>query len=311
MMQKPIYNLEFLSWCKVMTIHGYTFTRVDDYEDQVKRLQHLTWSQSEFTIPPAMGEHVVTAYVEIPSQEEGAVLDWSKSNATALDDVLLLLSIFTRRDVFYVENEDTKVVYGPDSNLYRGGGILLASIPYKASQTDRGNDEPAYDVGWEEGLNRVYSLMRAEGWQQIYGRGYYLFLAKQAFHEQTIESAFTQCWTIWEHLFSLLNQDWLTDKQIQQLESSVKVGFILTRFDLKKDLDDLSRTRIKGLANIRNRLIHFGRLPDGDTVYDDAVLFVQLTEFIIAKTLGLSPSNIFNTTKKLEKFFADAHHHKP
>ena len=148
----------------------------------------------------------------------------------------------------------------------------------------------------------MYALIRSEEWLQKYRRGYFLLLARQAFYEQPIESAFTQCWTVWEHLFAILNQNWLSAKQIQQLDSSEKIAFILTEFALKGEIDDLSRKRIKSLAEIRNRLIHFGKFPERDAVYDNAILFVRLTEFVIAKILGLSPSNVFNTTEKLERF---------
>jgi hypothetical protein len=252
-----------------------------------------------------MGEHTITAYVELPEQEDKAVLEWSNTGATAQADVLLLLSIFSGRDVFLTESNSAAGVFLADPRIYQGGGVLISSIPYKASpHTDPENLEFTYDIGREEGLNQIYTLMRSEEWLQKYRRGYFLFLARQAFYQQPIESAFTQCWTIWEHLFAVLNQNWLSAKQIQQLDSSEKVAFILTEFALKGEINDQSRKRIKSLAEIRNRLIHFGRFPERDAVHDDAVLFIRLTEFVIAKILGLSPSNVFNTTEKMEEFLS-------
>src|SRR5215211_2921314 len=99
-MQKFVFNLEFPSWCPAVNIHGYQFTRVDDYAEKVLRLQHQFAFQSEFKISPTMGEHVITAHVDLPKQEDKAVLEWSRPNATALNDILLLLSIFSGRDVF-------------------------------------------------------------------------------------------------------------------------------------------------------------------------------------------------------------------
>ena len=304
-MRKSIYNLEFPSWCPAMNIYGYKFTRIEDYAEKVLRLQHLVSIQSEFRITPTMGEHVITAYVDLPKHEDKAVLEWSKPNPTALDDVLLLLSIFSGRDVFLSESDKAGSVYLADPRQYHGGRVLISSIPYKASHADPNKNEIAYDIGREEGLNRIYALMRSEEWLQKYRRGYFLFLAQQAYYEQPIESTFTQCWTIWEHLFAILNQNWLSAKQIQQLESSDKIAYILTEFALKGEIDELSRKRIKTLAEIRNRLIHFGKFPERNSVYDDAVLFVRLTEFVIAKILGLTPSNVFNTTEKLEKFLGN------
>jgi hypothetical protein len=301
-MQKRIYNLEFPSWCPAMTIYGYRFTRVEDYAEKVLRLQHLAPKQWEFRVFPTMGEHTKTAYVDLPEQEDKAVLEWSNPNSTALQDVLFLLSIFGGRDVFLSERDEADEVYLADPRSYHGGGVLRCSLPYKASQTKSSKQDISCNIGVEEGINQVYSLMRSKEWLQKYKRGYFLMLARQAFYEQPIESAFTQCWTVWEHLFTILNQNWLSDRQIIQLDSSEKIAFIMTEFALKGEIDDPSRKRIKSLAEIRNRLIHFGKFPERDAVNDDAVLFVRLTEFVIAKILGLSPSNVFNTTENLERF---------
>lgn len=253
-----------------------------------------------------MGENIVTSYVELPKQEDDAVFEWSKSKATALDDLMLLLSIFTGRDVFLSDsdNEMGEEVYAADPRQYRGGGILRTSIKYRASHDRLSRSEIPYDIGFEEEINRVYVLTRSTEWQQKYKRGYFLFLMQQASYEQPIESAFTQCWTIWEHLFAILNQNWLSAKQIQQIDSSDKIAFILTKFALTGDVDEKSKNRIKTLAEIRNRLVHFGKLPERDSVYDDAVLFVRITEFVIAKILGLDPSDVFSTTERLEKFLS-------
>jgi len=303
-MRKRIYNLEFPSWCPSMTIYGYRFIRVDDYGDRIARLQYLVTSQSEFAISANTGEHAITAYVELPKHEDNAVLEWANGGNTALSDVLLLLSIFTGRDVFAVEDSNSSVgVILADPRQYQWGGVLICSIPYKEQPpADPETWEFGYDIGREEGLNQIYALMRGEEWQRKYERGYFLFLAKQAFHRQSLESSFSQCWTIWEHLFAVHNRNWLSIKQIRQLDSSEKIAFILTEYALRNEIDDASRKRITSLAEIRNRLVHFGQFPERGSVHDDAVLFIRLTEFVIAKILGLSPSNVFNTMEKLEEF---------
>ena len=287
-----------------MTLYGYRFIRIDNYRDRVTRLQHLVTSQSEFAISANTGEHAVTALVELPEHEETAVLEWANGDNTALDDVLLLLSIFTGRDVFAVEDRDsTTGVMLDDPRQYQWGGVLMCSIPYKEQPPeDPETWEYGYDIGREEGLNQIYALMRSDEWQRKYERGYFLFLAKQAFHRQVLESTFSQCWTIWEHLFAIHNRNWLSAKQIRQLDSSEKIAFILTEYALKDEIDDTSRKRINSLAEIRNRLVHFGKFPERGSVHDDAILFIRLTEFAIAKILGLSPSNVFNTMEKLEEF---------
>lgn len=177
---------------------------------------------------------------------------------------------------------------------------MRCSIPYKNKPIP--DDEPyGYDIGFEEGINQVYSLVRSEDWQRKYKGGYFLILAQQAFRRQPLETAFTQCWTIWEHLFSILNSNWLSSKQIRQISSFEKIAFLLVAYALKNEIDDSARGRIKSLAKIRNRLIHFGYFPD-NAIQDDAVMFTELTEFVVAKILGLSPSGALDTMAKLEDF---------
>jgi len=308
-MRKQVYNLEFPCWCPAMTIHGYRFTRVEDYADSVARLQHLVSFHSELRVQATTGQHAITAYVDLPEQEDEAVLGWSDSGLTALSDVLLLLSIFTKRNVFLAESNNVAGVVLADPRVYQWGGVLICSLPYKESPEDPKSLDFAYDIGREEGLNQIYMLLRSEEWQRRYAHGYFLFLAQQAFHQQPLESAFIQCWTIWEHLFAVLNQHWLSVKQIRQLDASEKIAFILTEFALRGEIGHASRKRIRSLAEIRNRLIHFGRFPDREAVHDDAVLFIRLTEFVIAKILGLSQSNLFNTVERLEEFLTPSNRH--
>jgi len=302
-MRKQVYNLEFRSWCPEMTIFGYRFGRVDDYASKVARLQHLIPVTSEFAVDANNGEHAITAYVDIPEREESAILEWRDSGTTALNDIVLLLSLFTGRNVFAVDNEhlnDTHNVILADPRIYQWGGVLGVSIPYRKQPIE---PEPySYNIGFEEGLNQIYSLIRSTTWQRKYHKGYFLFLARQAFHHQTLESAFIQCWTIWEHLFTILNDKWLSDEEIRRLRSFHKVAFLLVEYALEGEINELSRKRIKSLADIRNRLVHFGRFPEQSLVHEDAELFIRLTEFIIAKILGLSPSNLFNTMERLEEF---------
>ena len=260
---------------------------------------------SEFRIKACDGQHAITANVDIPEKEEKAVLEFSTPNATALDDILLLLSLFTGRDVFTFERRDEREVITADPREYPWGGILVCSIPYRAS--GEMSDEDAlrgvfpFDIGREEGLNAVYSVIRTDEWLRKYERGYFLFLARQAFHAQPLESAFVQCWTIWEHLFAVLNP-WLSALHARRLESAEKIAFILMKFALCPKVDGESRARIVSLAEIRNALVHSGRFPERTAVYDDAILFNRLTEFVIAKILGLRPSNLFNTVERLEEF---------
>ncbi len=190
-MRKFIFNMQFPDWCSAVNIHGYQFTRVEDYGEKVSRLQHQRPFHSEFKIAQTMGEHVITAYVDLPKHEDLAVLEWSKPNSTSLVDILLLLSIFTGRDVFVSGTDNGHGIYLTDPRQYHGGGVLRASLPSKASHTDQSKNE-IYDIGFEEGLNLIYDLIRSEEWLQKYKHGYFLFLMKQASYQQPIESTFTQ-----------------------------------------------------------------------------------------------------------------------
>lgn len=302
--RKEIYNLEFPSDCPAMTIFGYQFTRVDDYQNRIASLQHLITSYSEFEIRRNAGNNAVTAYVDFPESEEKSALKWPSSNSTALSDILLLLSIFTGRDVFTVDKASdggSHRIMIADPRVYHWGGILGSSIPYKEHPIP--DDEPhGYNIGFEEGLNQVYALVRSKDWQRKYREGHYLVLANLAFRCQPLETAFTQCWTIWEHLFALHNDRWLSDEQTRRLNSAEKIAFLLVEYALKGEINKSEKERINSLAEIRNKLVHSGHFPKRGSVYRDAVLFIRLTEFIIAKTLGLAPSNLFNTMEGLEDF---------
>ena len=138
-MRKEIYNLEFPRNCTDLTIFGYKFTRVAEYQDRITSLQHVITSYSEFEIHAHTGKHAVTAYVKIPEHEQKATLAWAYSSETALSDILLLLSIFTMRDVLAVDNaidDDAGKVIIADPRFYPSGGVLGASIPYEEQLID-------------------------------------------------------------------------------------------------------------------------------------------------------------------------------
>jgi len=300
--RKGIYNLEFPSWCQEMSIFGYKFSRVNDYQSRLANLQHFITVSAEFTINKNLqGIHSITAYVDIPDTEEKAAIGENNNKRTALNDILLLLSLFTQRDVFMADATDRSANFiTADPREYGMGGVLRCSIPYKNQPIP--DDEPyGYDIGFEEGINQVYSLVRSEDWQRKYQNGHFLLLARQAFRRQPLETVFIQCWTIWEHLFSILNSNWLSSKQIGQISSFEKIAFLLVTYALKNEIDDSARGRIKSLAEIRNRLIHFGYFPD-NAILDDAVMFTEITEFVIAKILGLAPYGALDTMAKLEDF---------
>jgi len=303
-MKKEIYNLEFRSWCDEINIFGYKFNRIDDYQDRLAELQHFITVSSDFTVNENLcGKHSITAYVDIPDSESRAVIGQVNENnkQTALKDILLLLSLFTGRDVFTVDEKLSGInIITADPRQYGSGSVLKCSMPYKNKPIP--DDEPfGYDIGFEEGINQVYTLIRSEDWQYKYKRGQFLYIAQQAFRRQSLETAFIGCWTIWEHLFSIINNNWLSDEQIVKIGAFEKIAFLLVEYALKKEINNSERERIKTLSNIRNRLIHFGRFPDNVT-NEDAIMFINLTEFIITKILGLFPYGAPDTMVELEDF---------
>jgi hypothetical protein len=273
-MNRDIYNLEFPSWCTKIELFGYIFVRVEEYEERLKQLQHLVSAHSEFSTQPNTGGHAITATVEHEDPEPKAILEWAGDTSTALMDLLLLLSLFTKRDVFAAPKEegDRAGVIVRDHRVYAHGGILQLSIPYVGQPID---PEPyKYNIGFEQGLNRIYELILDEGWRTFYRGAYFLFLANQAFRWQTLEASFTQCWTIWEHIFSVHNSRWLSDNSIRNMGSHEKISYVLATYSVLEEVDEASRKKIGALTKIRNRLVHFGRFTKQADAQEDACLFI-------------------------------------
>lgn len=315
-----VFNLEFEPHCLEINIFGYRFKRVENYAEQVRKLQHLGGSFSEFQIDANTGQHAVTADLILPELNTDAVLKWA-DKSSSLNDILLLLSIFTGRDVFALDNEKLKeenLVLTADPRVYSWGGILRCSMPYRGEPVE-GLWPHECNVGFEEGINQVYDLIKSPEWQKKYHRGDFLFISRTAFRRQPVNSTFILCWAIWEHLFAVINRRWLSEKRIQSLSSLDKISFILVEFGLIDNVDEVVKRQIGQLCSIRNRLIHYGAFPEptnyfknspkhaakiqtSDTVLSDAVLFIRLTEHILAKILGLTPSDVFNTEDKFGEF---------
>lgn len=294
-----VCNLEFPRGCRELLIHGHKFVATDSYPDDIKRLSHLTGCISDdVRYERNIGSNVLTARVHVPEVTEPSILEWS-DNGTALNDVLLLLSLFTGREVVATDNFKENPPVLVDPRQFPWGATLECSLPYQAEASGERREQNA---GFENAVNGVYEKMRDDEWSRRYERGYFLLLAKNAFQQRTIESAFIHCWTIWEHLFSLLNRHWLSDEHIRKLDSTEKISFVLTQFAIRPEINRQERARIKDLSQIRNRLIHYGRIPPQDRVHDDAELFIRLTEHVVLRILGLLPSRLFNTLYRLEEY---------
>jgi hypothetical protein len=312
-MPKVVYNLEFPYLREEMLLGGYRFYRAENYPERLKSLQHLVSCHSEFYVPATTGGHAITAYVEPPAEELPAVLSPYPGN-TALADIILLLGLFTGRDVFIEESAVDGVIIA-DPRESRRIGTLRCAIPYRrrinptsdGGATSATDDDEGFaridhtDVGFEEGFNRVYTWIRSEEWQRQYRTGHFILLAKSALQpNHPLGIAYTQCWTVWEHLHGLHHRVSGEGRGPIAVE---KIRFLLGKYGLK-EVPNEHLHRLRPLTQIRNSLVHEGTFPEYPSVWEDANLFIALTGCLLASVLRLTPTNVLNTTERLDKLLA-------
>ena len=312
-----VFNLEFPEYIQEINIAGYKFKRVVEYANAFAGLQHIIESVGgEFSVRLNTGTHQHTANVEVPEKEESAILPWIKdSNFTKLQDVLLFLTLFTGRNVFAINPGDEGKPLRPDPRIHFWGGQFRLSIHrdvrWRHRETgefrtdEEMKDKPVFDYdnldfGLERAVNEVLDKIASKEWGEKYGNGYFIFTFRQAMRQYDIEPAFLLCWTIWEHLFTLHNREWLDEPTVLQTSGDKKIAFILNKYLLIK-IDDSARTEIKRITKARNRLIHFGKKQDNVDL-DEMTMFIRLTEQIMAIVLELQPSNAFNSIERLRTF---------
>lgn len=298
---QPVYNLEFPAYCDQVTLFGYVFKRARDYESRVKKLHRVSGLIREFNLKPITGTHSLTATVLIPAKEVRCRLPWEQKNSTALADIILLLNLFTNRDVFSFPAKDLKgQILFYDPRTYAVANMLRVGIGYKKGLPNEYGR--AQNMNFERVLNDTVKLIRSRHWQRKYGRGYVLFLARQAFKYQTAESSYLACFAIWEHVFSLLNPN-LTDKQKYDTKGRMKIAFVLHEFGfISRPLTNKQTARVDSqFVYMRNRVIHFGYLSQRRHARSDAKTFVELTSHLIARILNLSPKDITGCIKRTRR----------
>ncbi|MDP2316514.1 MAG: hypothetical protein Q8P41_26710 [Pseudomonadota bacterium] len=259
---------------------------------------------SEFEFEPTTGVHAATAHVDCPDPEATPIFGWGDPRRTRLDDTLLLLTIFTGREVFIDRHEfdiGTRSVFRQDSRQLLWGGTLRASVEYSYLPPEQGA-ACEYVSGIETAVNQVLRQTSTDSWRETFYEGHFLFLLKAAFHEQPLQATFTQCWTIWEHLFYAVNRTWLTVEGDRSLPARDKILFLAERYGMMSGVDESGKRRVDGLVGIRNELIHKGRLPARDDVFRDVRMFILMTEFLATKIAGLRTRDIFNTVEKFLEF---------
>ncbi|MFZ2682265.1 MAG: hypothetical protein WAZ14_04195 [Patescibacteria group bacterium] len=133
MSDKYVYNLIFPDHVDEFKIGDYTFRRTADYVHRVDQMQHLiNVTGTEHSFSTQTGTHALTATVHIPADEKPGTLSWSEKipNATQLLDILLLLTLFTKHNVF-AEDEaispDVPIIQDHRSHAY--GNELRLALP--------------------------------------------------------------------------------------------------------------------------------------------------------------------------------------
>lgn len=304
-MEKYVFNLEFPHYKDTFEIEGYVFSRIEEYKERFLSLQHnVACFGSEYNVKRISGSNQITGKVRNLVEENPAYLEWKDENAKRIFDVLLALTLSTGRDIGSLDTslENGNYVMKSDHREAQYGGVLRTSIsPDMITMEDLGEHKLS-DNSRIVLAQKIMDCISNDEWMKKYENGYFLFLLKSAIFARTLESAFLQFWTIWEHLFTVLHRNRYDAKTIQNINSRDKISYLLVEYGLKEAVEKSTRTNITKLATIRNRLVHFGRFPEADGVHDDALFFIRLTEVIIAVILGLEPSNVFNTLDKIEAF---------
>jgi len=294
-----VYNLKFEWPDEKMLIAGYTFMPKEDYLDRYKQLPHASDSLGgpEGVVRACNGTHAATGIVILPEEERAPALKWGRPDATELDDILLLLSLFTQRRVLVFEEEDTQGIIA-DPREFHYGGTLALSLP----QIQRGSGwETEYAQAISSGVAEVNESIRSDEWQSTYHGGHFLFLFFSACHRQIVETSFLLCWTIWEHLFRLHNEHWVSRGTLKNMNVREKIRFILTEYGLRDKISKHDEKSVNRLTLVRHRLTHDGTFEKDDDI-KAADLFIRLTEFVIAKILGLEPSDVFSPRERLDRF---------
>jgi hypothetical protein len=296
-----VYNLKFEWPDEKMEIGAYVFVPAEGYCERYLRLQHLVNVGGGYcgSTKAVTGAHQVTGVVHLPGEAPPAALGWGHESATALDDILLFLSIFTGRKVFALDPAmaDGPIIADPRKFQY-GGGVGL-SLGQLTRPGEFGTDDHAPNLS--AGTAEVLSLIRSDAWHSTYGEGKFLFLFVAACHRQIVETSFLLCWTIWEHLFRLHHEHWISNRALKDINVREKIRFILMEYGLREGIRKEDERSVDRLALIRHRLTHDGTFAQGEDA-DAADLFVRLTEYVIAKTLGLGPSEVFSPKERFDRF---------
>jgi len=299
-----VYNLKFEWPDEKMVIEPYVFVPADGYCDRYKRLQHLVDVGGGYAggTKAITGEHQVTGAVHLPDEAPPPALGWGHESPTALDDILLLLSIFTGRKVFALAPDMADAPIVADSRKYQYSGGVGLSLGKVTRPDESGGTE--YALNLSAGTSAVLERIRSDAWRSTYRDGRFLFTFAAACPRQILETSFLSCWTTWEHLFALHHASTMSEKEIENTSAKKKIADILVRYALRKSVPAAHEEKLKALVRIRNSVAHIGSFPTPHAE-EVADVFIRLTEMVIASVLGLTPSTVFSADERFERFLDD------
>jgi hypothetical protein len=176
--------------------------------------------------------------------------------------------------------------------------MLRVALKYRKGVPNEYGFAP--NMNFEIAMNDSVKLIRSREWQRQYKRGYVLFLARQAFKYQTTESSLIACFTIWEHVFALFHPQF-TEQQLQ-IAAVKKIAYLLHEFKfVDKPLSHNQQTRLqKQIIRLRNKVVHYGRIPSRQHSQRDAWAFIELTSHLTARILNLMPGDSTGCIKRIK-----------
>lgn len=303
-----VYNLVFPDYVNELRIGSYIFRRVPNYREAYAKLEHRVHSDgAEYPTRHTTGSHQIMATVEVAegTQEPPPALPWAENEGhSQLEDILLLLELFTGRNVFVLnsgEEQNSVIMRDPRASLY--GAALHCAIEYEEVVVEDSNGwvDYTYDIGFEKTLNKVLTLISSSAWHTKYGDGQFMMIYKAAMAPQIIEANFILCWAVWNQIFTVRHINTLSDTQLRTTSEKDKIAYIIREYFFSQALDQTAMQEIERLCRCRHRVVHIGRRSENVDI-QEMVLFVRATEFLITKVLGLKPADVFNTWGRLTAF---------
>jgi len=311
MIEKSVYNLEFPIGVQSLSICGYIFNAVPNYNEVYKLMPN-------YSLTNITGSHQITAIVNIPEREEKARLPFENKSLTKLYDILIFLSLLIGRNIFVKDWKDELPIVADYRQHTIAGGQLRLSVPFvqKYKNTETGellenpNGIPIENLefilqGLDTTIEKIITHISTKEWFEKYDDGYFLFTYKNMVQWQNIESCFVSAWTIWESLFSIENRKWMSEQDIYNAKAELKIAYILQKY-FGISLGSKSRQNVRLLVNARNRIVHFGKMSDKIKI-PEMKTFIQATDQIVAAILGLKPNNALNSLEYIKKIIEEGY----